>query len=40
MRVAISMVAFLLERDWVFVAIASLALALLIPSFFQGRVEG
>jgi uncharacterized membrane protein len=40
MRVAVSVVAFLLERDWIFVAITSVVLALLILSFFLGRVEG
>jgi uncharacterized membrane protein len=39
-RVAVSVVAFLLERDWVFVAITSTVLALLILSFFLGRIEG
>jgi uncharacterized membrane protein len=40
MRVAISIVAFALERDWTFTAITSLVLALLILSFFLGTVEG
>jgi uncharacterized membrane protein len=39
MRVAVSVVAFLLERDWVFVAITSAVLALLVLSFFLGKVE-
>jgi uncharacterized membrane protein len=40
MRVAVSIVAFLIERDWIFVAITSVVLALLILSFFLGKVEG
>lgn len=40
MRVAVSVFAFLIERDWIFVAITSVVLALLILSFFLGRVEG
>ena len=40
MRVAVSIVAFLLKRDWIFVAITSVVLALLILSFFLGKVEG
>ena len=40
MRVAVSVIAFLLERDWIFVAITSVVLGLLILSFFLGKVEG
>ena len=40
MRVAVSIVAFMLERDWIFVTITSVVLALLILSFFLGKVEG
>lgn len=40
MRVAVSVVAFALEHDWVFVTLTSVVLALLILSFFLGRVEG
>jgi uncharacterized membrane protein len=40
MRVAISIVAFAIERDWIFTVITSLVLALLILSFFLGQVEG
>jgi uncharacterized membrane protein len=40
MRVAISIAAFAIERDWTFTIITSLVLALLILSFFLGTVEG
>jgi len=40
MRVAVSIVAFFIERDWVFVIVTSFVLAMLILSFFLGRVEG
>jgi uncharacterized membrane protein len=40
MRVAVSIVAFAIDRDWMFVAITTLVLALLILSFFLGGVEG
>ncbi|HMB96543.1 MAG TPA: DUF1634 domain-containing protein [Tepidisphaeraceae bacterium] len=39
-RVAVSIFAFIHERDRVFVVITSIVLALLILSFFLGRVEG
>jgi uncharacterized membrane protein len=40
LRVAISILAFLLQRDRPFVIITTLVLALLILSFFLGRAEG
>jgi len=40
MRVAVSIVAFLIARDWMFVVITSVVLTLLILSFFLGKVEG
>ncbi|MFI5378730.1 MAG: DUF1634 domain-containing protein [Tepidisphaerales bacterium] len=40
MRVAASVFAFVYQRDGAFVAITSLVLALLLLSFFLGRVEG
>jgi uncharacterized membrane protein len=40
MRVAVSIIAFMIERDWTFVLITSFVLAMLILSFFLGRVEG
>jgi uncharacterized membrane protein len=40
MRVAVSIVAFAIDRDWMFVAITTLVLALLVLSFFLGGVEG
>jgi uncharacterized membrane protein len=39
MRVAVSIVAFIVERDWTFVLITSFVLAMLILSFYLGRVE-
>lgn len=39
MRVAVSIVAFAVERDRVYVLITSAALAVLLASFFLGRVE-
>jgi uncharacterized membrane protein len=40
LRVAVSILAFALQRDWIFVVITSLVLALLLLSFFLGKVEG
>ena len=40
MRVAVSIVAFLIERDWIFVIVTSFVLAMLILSFFLGKAEG
>jgi len=40
MRVAVSIVAFVVERDWVFVIVTSFVLAMLILSFFLGKAEG
>jgi uncharacterized membrane protein len=40
LRVAISVLAFFHQRDWVFVAITSFVLALLLLSFFLGKAEG
>jgi uncharacterized membrane protein len=39
-RVAVSIFAFVQQRDRVFVIVTSIVLALLILSFFLGRVEG
>ncbi len=39
MRVAVSILAFAVQRDWRFVAITSVVLALLLLSFFLGKVE-
>jgi uncharacterized membrane protein len=40
MRVAVSIVAFLIERDWIFVIVTSFVLAMLLLSFFLGKAEG
>jgi uncharacterized membrane protein len=40
LRVAVSIVAFLLERDGLFAAITAVVLALLLLSFVLGKVEG
>jgi uncharacterized membrane protein len=40
MRVAVSIVAFIVERDWVFVVVTSFVLAMLILSFVLGKAEG
>jgi len=40
MRVAVSILGFVYERDWTFVAITSLVLALLLLSFVLGRAGG
>ena len=40
MRVAVSIVAFFIERDWIFVIVTSFVLAMLILSFFLGKAEG
>lgn len=37
MRVAVSIVAFAIEKDWTFVVLTSVVLGLLILSFFLGR---
>jgi len=39
LRVAVSIVVFARQRDWVFVLITSFVLAVLILSFFLGKVE-
>lgn len=39
MRVAVSILAFAVQRDWRFVAITSVVLALLLLSFLLGNVE-
>ena len=40
LRVAVSIFIFLFERDWPFVLTTAFVLAMLILSFFLGRVEG
>ena len=40
MRVAVSILGFVYERDWLFVAITATVLALLLLSFVLGRAEG
>ena len=40
MRVAVSVLIFVHQRDWIFVVITTVVLGLLILSFFLGRVEG
>lgn len=40
MRVAVSIAAFIFERDFIFVVVTSFVLAMLILSFVLGRVEG
>jgi uncharacterized membrane protein len=40
MRVAVSILGFVYERDWIFVVITSAVLALLLLSFVLGRGEG
>ena len=40
MRVAVSIVAFIVERDWVFVIVTSFVLAMLVLSFVLGKAEG
>ena len=40
LRVAVSIVAFVYQKDWTFVVITSIVLALLLLSFVLGRVEG
>jgi uncharacterized membrane protein len=40
MRVAVSIVAFLVERDWVFALVTAFVLAMLILSFVLGKAEG
>jgi uncharacterized membrane protein len=37
MRVAVSVVAFMIERDWTFVLVTTFVLAMLILSFFLGK---
>lgn len=39
LRVAVSIFAFLLQRDWPFVAVTVFVLAMLILSFFLGKAE-
>ena len=38
-RVAVSIVAFAIQRDWAFVVIASIVLALLVASFLTGEIH-
>jgi len=40
MRVAVSIVGFVYEKDWLFVVITSTVLALLLLSFVLGKAEG
>jgi uncharacterized membrane protein len=40
MRVAVSILIFVHQRDWIFTAITSVVLMLLLLSFVLGRVEG
>ena len=40
LRVAVSILGFVYERDWTFVAITSLVLGFLILSFILGKAEG
>jgi uncharacterized membrane protein len=40
LRVAVSIAGFVYERDWAFVAITALVLALLLLSFFLGKAGG
>jgi uncharacterized membrane protein len=40
LRVAVSILGFVYERDWIFVTITSLVLLLLLLSFVLGRGEG
>jgi len=40
MRVAVSILAFAVQRDWMFTMITFLVLVLLLLSFFLGKVEG
>ena len=39
LRVAVSIVVFVVQRDWVFVAVTAIVLAVLLASFFLGKVE-
>jgi len=39
LRVAVSIIVFVLQRDWVFVLVTSFVLAVLLISFWLGRVE-
>jgi uncharacterized membrane protein len=39
-RVAASIIAFTLQRDWIFVLITAIVLTILILSFFLGKTEG
>lgn len=39
-RVAVSIFAFIYQRDWIFVLITAIVLALLLLSFVLGKVEG
>jgi len=40
LRVAISILAFALQRDWIFTLLAAIVLALLLLSFFLGNAGG
>jgi uncharacterized membrane protein len=40
LRVAVSILGFVYERDWTFVAITSIVLGFLILSFILGKAEG
>jgi uncharacterized membrane protein len=39
LRVAVSIVVFAIDRDWVFVSVTAFVLAMLILSFLLGRIE-
>jgi len=39
-RVAVSILVFVFDKDWMFVVITAFVLGMLILSFFLGRVEG
>lgn len=39
LRVTVSILGFILERDWVFVVVTTVVLAMLVLSFFLGKVE-
>lgn len=39
LRVAVSIFGFIFERDWIFVVVTTFVLAMLVLSFFLGKVE-
>jgi len=39
LRVAVSIVVFVVQRDWVLVGVTAFVLAVLLASFFLGKVE-